>query len=231
MHYGLNELFTSIQGEGIHLGRTATFVRLQGCPVGCHWCDSKLTWFAGGTQHGPDELALMVLGQPPADLIVITGGEPTIYDLDPLIDAFRSVLPRRPIHLETSGAVPYRGTLWPDWITLSPKHAADWHVDPAIATKADELKFVADENLDLAVVKRIGRMTMFALPGLMPEGAPPSDRSIARTLELVRANPWLRYFPRLHYTFPQLAEWEGDNNATITADDARDRARQHVGTR
>lgn len=42
--YGVNEIFQSVQGEGLHTGSLATFIRLQGCPVGCKWCDSVRTW-------------------------------------------------------------------------------------------------------------------------------------------------------------------------------------------
>ena len=42
--YPVNETFLSWQGEGVHLGRKAFFIRLQGCPVKCAWCDSASTW-------------------------------------------------------------------------------------------------------------------------------------------------------------------------------------------
>src|SRR5947209_170346 len=118
MHYQLNEHFWTIQGEGEHAGRTAVLLRLQGCPVGCAWCDSKLTWFGGGEPATLDEIAAIVEQYPWSELLVVTGGEPLIYDLDPLFRLLRDHFSDRSIHIETSGALPYRGRIRPDWTTL-----------------------------------------------------------------------------------------------------------------
>lgn len=44
MQYPINEMFQTLQGEGYFTGVPAIFIRLQGCPVGCAWCDTKHTW-------------------------------------------------------------------------------------------------------------------------------------------------------------------------------------------
>lgn len=44
MQYPINEVFQRLQGEGFYTGVPAIFIRLQGCPVGCRWCDSQYTW-------------------------------------------------------------------------------------------------------------------------------------------------------------------------------------------
>src|SRR5262245_58414127 len=71
----VSELFTSIQGEGASAGTPSVFVRLQGCSVGCVWCDSKYTWSPEGTTW---PLAGVVQYVREAQLrnVVITGGEP-----------------------------------------------------------------------------------------------------------------------------------------------------------
>lgn len=113
MNYPINEVFTSFQGEGVHAGRRAHFIRLQGCDLRCPWCDSADTWSGQRLTMNADELALV----PQNAIVVVTGGEPTIHDLMPLTSA----LVGRQRHLETAGHRPITGR-W-SWVTLSPKPA------------------------------------------------------------------------------------------------------------
>ncbi len=111
------EHFYTIQGEGFHQGRAAYFVRLGGCDVGCPWCDVKESWLA--EKHPlrtPEEIAAMVAASG-ADLCVVTGGEPLMYNLDALAAALHARNIKT--HIETSGAYPLSGQ-W-DWICVSPK--------------------------------------------------------------------------------------------------------------
>ena len=115
--YPVMEHFYTIQGEGFHAGKPAYFIRLGGCDVGCVWCDVKESWDAGKHPHVHlDEISSWLKGNP-SGRVVVTGGEPLMYNLDALTEALRG----RGVatHLETSGAYPLSGT-W-DWICVSPK--------------------------------------------------------------------------------------------------------------
>ena len=111
------EEFLSVQGEGANTGQVAWFIRLAGCDVGCTWCDVKDSWDA---KNHPiktvDELLQNALSSG-AKNIVVTGGEPALYDLFPLTNALKKH--HLNTWLETSGSSKITG-LW-DWICLSPK--------------------------------------------------------------------------------------------------------------
>ncbi len=137
------EHFYTLQGEGLHTGKAAYFVRLGGCDVGCVWCDVKDSWDAAKhPQMSVDEIvaaASAFAGR----IVVITGGEPAMYDLTPLCDAFH--LAGFATHIETSGAYPIVGVL--DWVTLSPKKFKA-PVNESLQ-KATELKVVVFHPSDL----------------------------------------------------------------------------------
>lgn len=143
----IHERFFSWQGEGVHMGRSAFFIRTYGCPVKCPWCDSAGTWHPGyqPTQLQKVEATTLVreamLCAP--SFVVITGGEPTIYDLYPLTRALRDA--GLPVHLETSGAFQIKGTF--DWITLSPKRNAP--PLPLSVALANEYKFIVEAPEDI----------------------------------------------------------------------------------
>lgn len=112
----LMEEFYTIQGEGAHTGRAAYFIRVGGCDVGCHWCDVKESWNpdlhpATSIDHIASEAAKY------SRTIVITGGEPLTWNMQPLTKSLKAA--DLQVHIETSGAYPLTGE-W-DWICLSPK--------------------------------------------------------------------------------------------------------------
>lgn len=111
------EHFYTIQGEGFHQGKAAYFIRLGGCDVGCVWCDVKDSWDAGKHPHYEISTLVNEVKKTPAEIVVITGGEPLMYNLDELTEALQEAGLKT--HIETSGAYPLSG-LW-DWICLSPK--------------------------------------------------------------------------------------------------------------
>ncbi len=130
------ECFYSIQGEGMHTGKAAYFIRLAGCDVGCHWCDVKESW--DKEKHPLKEIEELVSGVKlsKAPIVVITGGEPTMYSLDELTKALKRE--GFAVHLETSGSYPITGKF--DWVCVSPKKTK-----PPLKESlniADELKVV-----------------------------------------------------------------------------------------
>ncbi len=137
----LMEEFYTIQGEGFHSGRAAYFIRIGGCDVGCHWCDVKESWNpdlhpSTDIEHIANNAATY------AKTIVVTGGEPLTWNMDPLTTALRQR--GLEIHIETSGAYPVSGH-W-DWFCLSPKKTK-----PPVAeayTLAHELKVIIYNDHD-----------------------------------------------------------------------------------
>ncbi len=135
------EHFYTLQGEGAHAGTAAYFIRLGGCDVGCHWCDVKESWNA--------ELHPLMSATEIAETaakfcktIVLTGGEPLMYNLDVLTTKLKDL--GCTIHIETSGAYKMSGHL--DWITLSPKKTS--LPTDEIYGKANELKVIIFNNHD-----------------------------------------------------------------------------------
>lgn len=153
------ETFHSLQGEGLHSGRSAFFLRLAGCAVGCPWCDTKPSWPQDSHPRRalPDLVAeATAAAGAGAAFVVITGGEPLQHDLGPLCAALASS--GLPLHLETSGAAPLRLSGRFAWITLSPKR----HRPPSAALLAacDELKLVVHEPADLAFAEAMAEQAL-----------------------------------------------------------------------
>lgn len=137
----LMEAFYTIQGEGYHKGTAAYFIRVGGCDVGCHWCDVKESWDAD--VHPPTHIDEIVENAARAsDTIVVTGGEPLTWNMEPLTTALKTK--GLQTHIETSGAYPLTGT-W-DWICLSPKKNK-LPLQP-IYERADELKVIVYNKHD-----------------------------------------------------------------------------------
>ncbi len=111
------EDFYTLQGEGYHQGKAAYFIRLGGCDVGCVWCDVKDSWDAAKHPKFKVESIKLKVLETPARLVVITGGEPLMHNLDELTTSLKAA--GLQTNIETSGAHPLSGT-W-DWICLSPK--------------------------------------------------------------------------------------------------------------
>lgn len=153
------ECFHSLQGEGKHAGRSAYFIRLASCKVGCPWCDTKHSW---NPELHPQQSLIDLSTQTAkaqkegAAFVVITGGEPLHHNLDNLCKEIRkSTLNKEnksiPIHLETSGIDMLSGN--PDWITLSPKPHSPPRLDNLLSCQ--ELKVVIQNAEDLHFAKNM----------------------------------------------------------------------------
>jgi len=163
--FPIHERFLTFQGEGIHMGRPAFFVRTFGCPVHCPWCDSAGTWHPDWV---PKEVAKMSVEEivteaetSNAPFVVITGGEPTIFDLHPLVEGLHKI--GLGVHLETSGGFPIKGLF--DWITLSPKKWKPPLTDNVCV--ADEFKFIIETPEDIVFYHQM----------LLDKGLPPTQES------------------------------------------------------
>ncbi|WAC01745.1 7-carboxy-7-deazaguanine synthase QueE [Lacinutrix neustonica] len=131
----LMEEFYTIQGEGFHKGTAAYFIRIGGCDVGCHWCDVKESWIAD--LHPPTEIEKIVANAKTySDTIVVTGGEPLMWDMTELTNQLKAE--GMQVHIETSVLMSCRGT-W-DWICLSPKKMK--LPTEGVYKKANELKTI-----------------------------------------------------------------------------------------
>jgi len=136
------EHFYTIQGEGFHQGKAAYFIRLGGCDVGCVWCDVKDSWDAAKHPQLTIDTLQLTVKATPAEMVVITGGEPLMHNLDSLTHTLQSAGLKT--NIETSGAHPLSGS-W-DWICVSPKKFKA--PLPGILPLAHELKVVIFNNSD-----------------------------------------------------------------------------------
>jgi 7-carboxy-7-deazaguanine synthase len=192
--YPVVEIFHSVQGEGAWAGVNAVFVRLGGCDVHCGFCDTKESWNPNlHPQQTVEDIAAFVAGIKPA-IAVVTGGEPLMYNLDPLTTALRLATGNQiPLHLETSGAHPKSGNF--DWVTLSPKTFKPPH--PSVYDPVQELKIVVSSPNDLEWAElQASYVNSSTLKYLQPEWGKPT--AIELTLNYVLAHPDWRVSLQTH---------------------------------
>jgi organic radical activating enzyme len=159
------ECFYSLQGEGCHSGKAAFFVRLGGCDVCCDFCDSKFAWnIKGSAMHyvSISEIVDNVL-ETNADTVIVTGGEPTIHNLEPLCRMLKDK--GIACFLETAGNHPITGD-W-DWICLSPKLNSPPLVENL--QRANELKVVIKHPVDFEWAEENAALIEKCLLFLQPE--------------------------------------------------------------
>lgn len=181
--YLINDIYASIQGEGCLTGIPMAVVRLQGCSVGCPFCDTKETWTVDPEHrvmemnqeenehikgaHGrnprfvdwtPVQISVYIQGYwRGLEWVLLTGGEPAEQDLTHLIQELRAQ--EFKVAMETSGTADF--FIAPDWVTVSPKinMPGGKRLLDSVLQKADEIKFVIGKKSDIDLAWTIAGRT------------------------------------------------------------------------
>ena len=188
----LMEHYYTIQGEGYNSGIACYFLRLGGCDVGCVWCDVKESWDAA--RHplvSVDEIVKLV-AKAKAERVVITGGEPLMYDLALLTGKLHEADIQT--FLETSGAYPLTGS-W-DWICVSPKKFKK-PLDEMLL-KADELKVIVFNKSDFSWAEKHREKVKASCKLFLQPEYGEFDNVIPRIIDYVKQNPSWRISLQTH---------------------------------
>ena len=208
MLYPVNEIFYSIQGEAHHAGKPAVFIRFSGCNLHCEWCDTDHSKKSMMTQNEIADIALGLIpdqhswNYPRSNLIVLTGGEPSILGFERLglliqtlkskgkeVDIGGRVHAKVPfmVAMETNGTINI-DSLPIDWVTISPKF--DHPPLPSMLKKADEIKVVYDTKIKPELYEHA-----------VPRGRlyiQPCSEDFAPAVEFVKNNPKWKLSVQLH---------------------------------
>lgn len=190
----LNEIFYSLQGEGAHTGTPCIFVRFSGCNLHCPFCDTD---HLQGTPMSDADI-VSYINTYPAEWIVLTGGEPSLWIDDDFIHTLHIATSKK-IAIETNGTQPVPDEI--DWITLSPKQglAPDAPDIPSIQ-RADEIK-VVDTGQDLdqyfSLPQCRSNTLMFLQPCWVPDPAA-RDANTRRTVSRIKSDPRWRLSLQTH---------------------------------
>jgi 7-carboxy-7-deazaguanine synthase len=186
------EQFYTIQGEGMHAGRAAYFIRLGGCDVGCVWCDVKESWpMSTHPFYEVDHIVEAALKYP-GRLAVITGGEPLMHNLDVLTSTLQHS--GFETNIETSGAHPLSGK-W-DWICLSPKKFKK--PLPEIYMAANELKIIVFNKSDFKWAEEQAAQVLPDCKLLLQPEWGKQEAMLPLIIEYVKANPRWRISLQTH---------------------------------
>ena len=190
--YPVMEHFYTLQGEGYHAGRPAYFIRLGGCDVGCVWCDVKESW--DETAHPPLPINQIIneIQKTNTNFVVITGGEPAMYDLTELVNTLQAN--NFEVAIETSGCYPLQGDV--NWYCFSPKKFKK-PTDEAYH-KAKELKVVIFHTSDLNWAKEHAKkVNPNCKLYVQPEWSK-SEVLLPEIIEFVKLNPEWRLSLQTH---------------------------------
>lgn len=177
------EEFYTIQGEGHHSGKAAYFIRLGGCDVGCHWCDVKESWDADTHPLTTADAIVEHAMQHPARAVVVTGGEPSAFQLDYLTEQLRAK--GIATFIETSGSHPLTG-VW-DWVCLSPKKNSPPKAENF--KRAHELKVIVYNNDDFRwAEENAAQVSNECLLFLQPEWSR-AERMMPQLVDYVMQHP------------------------------------------
>lgn len=177
------EIFYSIQGEGFHAGKPAIFIRLGGCDVGCHWCDVKESWDENDHPKMTIEQIIDGIKDFPSKTIIITGGEPLMYNLDQLTGSLKAL--GYSLHIETSGVYQFTGDF--DWVCFSPKKFKKPH--QSIYAVANEIKAIIFNKSDFKFADSfLEQLNDDCQHYLQPEWSK-ADAMTPQIIEFVKNNP------------------------------------------
>ena len=188
----LMESFLTIQGEGFHTGKAAFFVRLGGCDVGCVWCDVKDSWNAKDHPMVTATQIAELAKDSGAEIVVITGGEPLMYDLTRLTKEIKAHGMKT--HLETSGAYSLSGS-W-DWVCFSPKKFKEPRKE--FYSNADELKVIVYHRSDFEWAEGHSNQLEGATELFFQPEWSKKEEMIPLIVEYVRSNPKWRISLQTH---------------------------------
>lgn len=172
----INEIFYSLQGEGFHTGTPALFIRFSGCNLKCSFCDTKHEegeWMS-------DEDIVAKAKECPAKMVVLTGGEPSLWIDEAFVEKLHQA--GKYVCIETNGTHPIPDSL--DWITCSPKGA------PVVLTRIDEVKVVytGDEDVE----------PYLTLPALVHFLQPCSCKNTQEVVAYIQEHPQWRLSLQTH---------------------------------
>ena len=189
--YRINEIFYSLQGEGFHTGTPAVFVRFSGCNLRCTFCDTQ---HQAGEMMSLQEIVNEVNRYPIAPLLVLTGGEPSLFIDEALVAELKQKTGKK-IAIETNGTRPLPTNL--DWVTFSPKTAFDGgDLEPCVLTHCDELKVVY-LGQDLAQYDDIEAKYRFLQPCFV-ENLEQRKANMQACVEAVKRHPNWRLSLQIH---------------------------------
>ncbi len=184
--------FYTIQGEGYHTGKAAYFIRIGGCDIGCRWCDTKISWDLDIHSLANTDDIIEKVKQSEAKSIVVTGGEPSTYDLSYLSEKAKEN--NIETFIETAGVNELTGK-W-DWICLSPKKQK-----PPVASvfkNADELKVIIFNVEDFDWAEECSKMVSGNCKlYLQPEWSR-KDVNTAKIVNYIKSNPKWSLSVQLH---------------------------------
>ena len=189
--FRINEIFYSLQGEGFHTGMPAVFVRFSGCNLRCAFCDTQ---HQAGEMLSLQEIVNEVNKCPIAPLLVLTGGEPSLF-IDEEFVAELKQKTGKTIAIETNGTRPLPANL--DWVTFSPKTAFEGgNAKPCVLTHCDELKVVY-LGQDLAQYDEIQANHRFLQPCFV-EDMEQRKANMQNCVEAVKTHPNWRLSLQVH---------------------------------
>ena len=186
------EYFYTIQGEGFYSGRAAFFIRTAGCDVGCVWCDVKESWDADKHPLQSIDFLIDEVQKSGTKLVVITGGEPAMYDLTTITNKIKVL--NIEVAIETSGCYNLIGDI--DWYCFSPKKFKS-PVEEAYL-KASELKVVISHPSDFEWAEgHATKINHSCKLYLQPEWSK-QERFLPEIIEYVKKHPKWRISLQTH---------------------------------